>query len=356
MGHKALIAILALIPTLLLGQPMSISELAWPQVTPTNAPIICGVAATNSFVAVAENSPVHFTLQGLGGTFAISSGPSSGALSGLDTSSGAVTYTPNLNFIGSDQFTFSVSSNSCITNATVYLATYDTNSTNQTCVTVTGVSTASASGTNCFTVYTNGVLQSSTCDDAFDNIGGSDGFDGIICVGRSSAICMGLSGDFSTVAYSTNFVTHSCSDLYSSTKSLGSSSLNTISFGVTNTSGSGVGYVAQDFSFGFCNATGTNKQLHITGLVSWDVWGQGGIGICVYTNGFVCGNGATNTLIRNVASGEEVSNNIPFTLDVPLIDGHVYPSNSILIEFRVQGGNSGSFERKFWGSATNTLQ
>jgi hypothetical protein len=42
-------------------------------------------------------------------TFAVVASPANGALSGLNTTTGAVTYTPNANFQGTDSFTFTVS-------------------------------------------------------------------------------------------------------------------------------------------------------------------------------------------------------------------------------------------------------
>jgi hypothetical protein len=65
-------------------------------------------------VSTIENTPLSITLTGSDPenaalTFAISTNPSNGTLSGLNQSTGVVTYTPAAAFTGSDAFTFTVS-------------------------------------------------------------------------------------------------------------------------------------------------------------------------------------------------------------------------------------------------------
>jgi uncharacterized repeat protein (TIGR01451 family) len=78
-------------------------------VTVTNRP----PTANDQSVTTAENTPAAIVLtgsdpNGLPLTFVIVSGPTHGALSLLNTNTGAVTYTPNTNYTGSDSFTFRV--------------------------------------------------------------------------------------------------------------------------------------------------------------------------------------------------------------------------------------------------------
>jgi hypothetical protein len=67
-------------------------------------------------VAVAHNTAATMTLTGsnpdlpaLPLTFAVKSNPAHGTVSGLNTSTGVITYTPTANFQGKDSFTFTVS-------------------------------------------------------------------------------------------------------------------------------------------------------------------------------------------------------------------------------------------------------
>src|SRR6056297_3104173 len=81
-------------------------------VTPGNAPPVANDAATSTD----EDTPVVITLTGSDAdgdplTFAIASGPASGALGSitqLTPTSASTTYTPNANFFGADSFTFTV--------------------------------------------------------------------------------------------------------------------------------------------------------------------------------------------------------------------------------------------------------
>ena len=78
-------------------------------VTVTNRP----PSANGQSVTTVENTPAAMVLtgsdpNGLPLTFLIVSGPANGTLSLLDTNTGAVTYTPNTNFTGTDNFTFRV--------------------------------------------------------------------------------------------------------------------------------------------------------------------------------------------------------------------------------------------------------
>jgi hypothetical protein len=57
--------------------------------------------ATSSTVTAVDSDIPAQTL-----TYSVVSGPSNGSLSGFDSSTGAFTYTPNKNYIGSDSFTF----------------------------------------------------------------------------------------------------------------------------------------------------------------------------------------------------------------------------------------------------------
>ena len=78
-------------------------------VTVTNVP----PAANGQSVNTTQNTPMAITLAGtdpnhLPLTFTIATSPANGALSLLDTNTGAVTYTPNTDYIGGDSFTFTV--------------------------------------------------------------------------------------------------------------------------------------------------------------------------------------------------------------------------------------------------------
>jgi large repetitive protein len=78
-------------------------------VTVTNVPPVANGQSVNT----PENTPVQITLtgsdpNGLPLTFAIVGNPANGALSALNTNTGAVTYTPGTNYTGADSFTFRV--------------------------------------------------------------------------------------------------------------------------------------------------------------------------------------------------------------------------------------------------------
>lgn len=77
----------------------------------------CPATATNFSVTVPENTPTVITLEG-NGVFAITGGPSDGTVSGFNTSTGVLTYTPNTGFIGADAIDYSTTIGlSCTTNA-----------------------------------------------------------------------------------------------------------------------------------------------------------------------------------------------------------------------------------------------
>src|SRR5439155_1738734 len=91
-------------------------------VTPVNdAPV-----ANNQNVTTPEDTSTNLVLSGsdVEGpvTFAILSGPTSGALSLLNTNTGAVTYTPATNYNGPDSFQFTVSDGSLLATGTVSIA------------------------------------------------------------------------------------------------------------------------------------------------------------------------------------------------------------------------------------------
>jgi len=78
-------------------------------VLPANDPPV----ANDQSVAAVKNIPHPLMLTASDGdgdplTFAIVSGPTNGSLSGFNTNTGALTYTPNLNYTGPDSFTFRV--------------------------------------------------------------------------------------------------------------------------------------------------------------------------------------------------------------------------------------------------------
>jgi autotransporter-associated beta strand protein len=72
--------------------------------------------ATAQAVTAAEDTPLAIVLGGADGdpevaqtlTFAIAAAPAHGTLSGFNAATGAVTYTPALNYLGADSFTFTV--------------------------------------------------------------------------------------------------------------------------------------------------------------------------------------------------------------------------------------------------------
>jgi Ca2+-binding RTX toxin-like protein len=92
-----------------IANPLTATGTVAVTVTPVNdAPI-----ANNQNVTTPENIARAITLTGSDVendplTFAIVTGPTNGALSGLNPNTGAVTYTPSTNFNGADSFTFRV--------------------------------------------------------------------------------------------------------------------------------------------------------------------------------------------------------------------------------------------------------
>jgi uncharacterized protein (TIGR02597 family) len=79
--------------------------------------------ATNLVVATPEEVSTNLVLQGSIGegtrTFAILNGPTNGALSGFNPSTGALTYTPATNYNGPDTFSFTVSDGSLLATGSV---------------------------------------------------------------------------------------------------------------------------------------------------------------------------------------------------------------------------------------------
>ncbi|MBI2131017.1 tandem-95 repeat protein, partial [Candidatus Woesearchaeota archaeon] len=84
-----------------------------PEIAPSSLPQNNPPAANPQSASVNEDNSVAITLTGSDPennilTFSITSNPSSGALSGFNAATGAVTYTPNANFNGADSFAFKV--------------------------------------------------------------------------------------------------------------------------------------------------------------------------------------------------------------------------------------------------------
>ena len=82
---------------------------------PTVTVVAAPPTANNQSVNVLHNTGKAITLTGSDPntptqtlTFAIVANPTNGSLSGFNASTGAVTYTPNANYAGSDSFTFKV--------------------------------------------------------------------------------------------------------------------------------------------------------------------------------------------------------------------------------------------------------
>src|SRR6185295_6193433 len=81
--------------------------------------------ATNLVITVLEDTATNLTL--LGGdvdgpvTFAILNSPTNGALSNFNTNTGAITYSPNLNYNGADNFRFTVTDGSLLATGSVSL-------------------------------------------------------------------------------------------------------------------------------------------------------------------------------------------------------------------------------------------
>jgi hypothetical protein len=250
----------------IVAQPFTPSELAWPSRSGSGGSAVCTALANNSFISIAENTPDTVTLHGGGGTFSILSSPTSGSLSGLDTVAGTVTYTPNLNFIGSDSFTFRVQNGTCSTNATVYIGVFDTNSFGQTCVTVSGVSTIDTTEF-CVDVYTNGVLASSGCDTTST---GADGLGGTICVNRGH-ICN--DPGFVTYVYAANGGTY--------TTGLSGNHINLDGHN-PGVPGAGTGFCVPPaqttVSFSICNNEATNRTFVMFGTLDYGNQTVGGTG------------------------------------------------------------------------------
>jgi hypothetical protein len=96
-------------------------------VTPVNdAPI-----ANNQNVTTLEDTSTNLVLVGsdIEGpvTYAILVGPTNGALSGFDTNSGAITYTPATNYNGADAFRFTVSDGSLLATGAVLITVLPVN-------------------------------------------------------------------------------------------------------------------------------------------------------------------------------------------------------------------------------------
>lgn len=190
-----------------ISQPLTPSELAWRK-NRTNNVVFCTTTATNIFLATVTNSPINFQLLGSGSIYSISSTPSHGSIDSLNPSTGAGTYTPALNYTGSDQFLFEVTSNFCKSQAIAYVAVLstDTNSPDASvCLSVTNVGSISeqSSSGGCITACsTPGTCIGPFCD---TNVTAtlSPSQSGDICAyfTPSSSSCE----DVSQITYVTNF-------------------------------------------------------------------------------------------------------------------------------------------------------
>src|SRR6185503_5390533 len=90
----------------------------------TITPINDGPVANNQSVTTPEDTATNLVLtasdvDSTNLTFAILTGPTNGALSLIDTNTGAVTYTPNPDYNGPDTFQFTVSDGSLLATGTV---------------------------------------------------------------------------------------------------------------------------------------------------------------------------------------------------------------------------------------------
>ena len=108
------------------SQPASSVEpaRAWCRRASSRRPPRAGSTATNLVVGLLEDTSTNLTLLGGGGsavTFAILSNPTNGVLGALNPNTGAVSYTPNLNYNGADTFRFTVSDGSQQATGTVSL-------------------------------------------------------------------------------------------------------------------------------------------------------------------------------------------------------------------------------------------
>lgn len=98
----------------------------------TVAPVNDAPVANNQNTGTNEDAPLALTLtasdvDGPALTYSIVSGPANGSLSGLNPTTGAVTYTPAANFNGADSFTFQASDGMLSATATVALTVASVN-------------------------------------------------------------------------------------------------------------------------------------------------------------------------------------------------------------------------------------
>lgn len=123
MDYIRAIVLFLLMQLYVVAQPTTPSELGWPHPIPqlgnTNPPPNCPEFANPASLVVVTDTVTSISLPGGNGVFAITVNPAAGTLSGLNPTTGAITYTAG-NTATMDSFTYCVSNSpSCMTCAVV---------------------------------------------------------------------------------------------------------------------------------------------------------------------------------------------------------------------------------------------
>jgi hypothetical protein len=273
--------------------------------------------------------------------YSILSGPLSGVLTLLDASAGMVTYTPNVNFTGSDSFVFQVTDGACSTNATVYLDIADTSSSDPTCIDVAGIQFVDSqqSAVICWTNTLDGVVVSSGCvTNDETSLGGV--LTGSFCSGNT---CSGVNFNTNAIVYSTNHTDACGSTTYGATWT---HTGNAWTFSLPT----GVSSKRWAINNDFCNALGYTN-IHVQGTITFSIpsGGSGNARIEPYLNGcnFVTGSGFN---INNGAGAFATNGTgVLISFDIPLTPGAVYTP------IELEAG-TGTANCSFSGSFTNIYQ
>jgi len=278
MDHIRSITLILLLCISAVAQPFQHAELGW-----VGTRTKCGTSAANSVLSIAENNAGPAWMHGFGGTFSVTSGPAHGTLSSVDSVNGTATYTPASSYIGADSFTFSVTSGSCVSMGTVYVAVFDTNSTSQTCTPVENVAYVdSGSIILCSALYVDGVLVSSACATQSVQM---PAFTGTAC-SAAQLLCDGITNHVDSLGHapivSNPFAVSQGGNWIHAHDSIGPS-----------------GHCGESTgSFFFCNNT-TNTTLNLSGRMSDLLGGFGSHAAVLYYNGQV----VTNLSRGNPSSG-----------------------------------------------------
>jgi hypothetical protein len=214
--YTTLIALLVS-SSVVVAQPFTQNELAWPaSLNPYNN-TACFAGATNGVINIPKNSSrIAVYSQGSSGTYALLTSPVNGTLGGFNTHNGITSYQPTVSFVGSDLYQFTVTSGSCVATGTVYIAVFDTNSASPsfTCLQVTNVAYVTSGAdpdsgqTICETYTINGqndtICYTNTTKLPSGGGGSTNGQTGNYCVTLEN-ICGSLATVFTTNGYAVIF-------------------------------------------------------------------------------------------------------------------------------------------------------